>query len=301
GVEEDGLNEWIKQPLRHEMARRSTVLPLKAVRAPKGKLDFIGGLQTFFSAGEIEFAQDLPELKQQLLSFPTGRIDAPNALAYALKLRPGAPMYEDFTEANIIEDMVASRARPLWLAINATPQWTSGALVQYADGIRVVADFVEEGDPGTAAPRLLKAARLEAAANFKIVAPPLHFDHWHNVGLRQAMMRVPAEMEVGGTPEEGRAELRRMFREFVRGNPSVLVSSNARWTLNGFAAGYAREVLKNGLVAEHAAPGIYRTLMEGIESFAGRLALRATEDEQEARTRIGRDGRPYVTTMPARR
>jgi hypothetical protein len=48
GVEEDGLNEFLMQPIRQEQVRRGVTLPLKAVKAPIGKIDFIRGLQPFF-------------------------------------------------------------------------------------------------------------------------------------------------------------------------------------------------------------------------------------------------------------
>ena len=116
GVEEDGLNEWLMQPIRQEQARRNTFIPIKAVKAPVGKLDFIrNSLQPFFNAREIWFAKPMPELQQQLLSFPTGKIDIPNALAYAIRMRPGQPMYEDFGGRNVMEDMKPLSGRPLWL------------------------------------------------------------------------------------------------------------------------------------------------------------------------------------------
>src|SRR5262249_29397762 len=73
GIEEDGLNEFILQPLRQEQIGRGISLPIQAVRAPKGKLDFIRALQPFFNAREVIFAKPLDELRAQLLSFPTGR------------------------------------------------------------------------------------------------------------------------------------------------------------------------------------------------------------------------------------
>jgi predicted phage terminase large subunit-like protein len=99
GVEEDGLNEFVLQPLRHEQLRRNMLVPIRAMKAPKGKIAFIESLQPFFLAGEVSFAKELPALVQQFLAFPTGHIDAPNALAYALRMRPGLVVYDDFSSS----------------------------------------------------------------------------------------------------------------------------------------------------------------------------------------------------------
>jgi hypothetical protein len=44
GVEEDGLNEWILQPLRHAQLARNTLVPLRAMKAPRGTISFIEAL-----------------------------------------------------------------------------------------------------------------------------------------------------------------------------------------------------------------------------------------------------------------
>ena len=145
GVERDGLEEWLTQPIRQEAIRRGVTLPLKAVKAPKGKIDFIRGLQPYFSAHEVWFAGPYEDLKRQLLNFPTGDIDAPNALAYAPLLRGGAPMYEDFSRKHVADQLRSGGALPMWLALNATGAMVTGALVQVADGcLKVFADYVRE-------------------------------------------------------------------------------------------------------------------------------------------------------------
>ena len=50
------------------------------LKAPKGKTDFIRGLQQFFNAREVELAKELPDLRAQLLNFPSPPIDAPRRL-----------------------------------------------------------------------------------------------------------------------------------------------------------------------------------------------------------------------------
>ena len=124
GVEEDGLNEFLMQPLRHEQLRRNFIIPVQPMRAPKGKIAFIEGLQPFFLAGEISFAKRCEELEQQLLGFPAGRIDAPNALAYALRMRPGLVVYEDFGSDNVATDLLV-RARSLYGRVSTLAQGSS--------------------------------------------------------------------------------------------------------------------------------------------------------------------------------
>ena len=282
GVEEDGLNEFLLQPLRQEQVRRGVTIPFKAMRAPKGKYDFIRGLQPFFKAREVTFAKPLPDLVEQLQGFPTGNVDAPNALAYALKMRPGAPIYEDFGSRHVGENMLPSPAAPTYLAMNATSNMTSGAVVQYYDGgIKVFADWVLEGEVAINAPEIVAMARLYGGRAMRLVGGPLHFDQFNNVGLRQSLARLPAELTRGGPCDPGRAFIRSALQREVKGYGAVQIGEDARWTLNGFAGGYARSIGKNGIISPAADEGPYRVLMEGIEAFASILSSGALVDDSE--------------------
>lgn len=295
GVEEDGLNQWLLQPIRAEQVKRGVVLPIRAIKAPKGKLDFIRGLQPYFHAREAIFAKDLPELSAQLLSFPTGKIDAPNALAYAPRMRPGAPMYDDFGARHVSEDMRPLNGRPLWLAMSATGACITGVLMQIIDGaVRVYADWMREGEPAAVFADLMKDVTAEAGQRPRLVMGPKHYDQYNNFGLRQAAMRGSWDIRQGTQPEAGRVVLRDLLRKELRGMPAVLVSDAAHWALNGFAGGYSRALLKGGLLAEYAEEGLYRTMLEGIESFAGLMKLGMAEDDQEQELR-------YDTTATGRR
>lgn len=302
GVEEDGLNEFLMQPLRHEQAKRGVMLPVRALRAPRGKLDFIRGLQPFFSAREIWFAKEMPDLRQQLLSFPTGRIDAPNALAYALAMRPGAPMYDDFSGRHVAEELHPTTARPAWLCVNATASFVSAALVQSIDGcIRVFADWMREGEPAAVIRDIISEANVEAGQQVRVTCGPTHFDRFNNHGLVQAVIRIPLECRKGLTPERGRDYVRNLLVKELRGMPALLVSSRARWVSNAFAGGYARVLQKQGMLAEYAEEGPYRVLMEGIESFIGLLQLGTAEDDDGAETRyaVNQNGVRYRTALGA--
>ena len=95
----------------------------------------------------------------------------------------------------------------------------------------------------------------------------------------------------------GRAELRALLQQQTRGLAAVQVSRTARWTLNAFAAGYARAVTRQGVVSEEPNDGLYRVLMEGLESFIATAQV-AGEEDRDRRYAIGSDGRRYLTISP---
>lgn len=326
GVEEDGLNEWLRAPIREEQLRRAVSIPFKPRKAPKGKLDFIRGLQIYFDAGEVEFAGDCGDLKMQLLSFPHPPIDAPNALAYALQMRPGQPIYDNFCDDHIALDLGLALWRPLYLAGNARDGWTTAALIQVFDGrIHMLADWAVEGVPedtvasitaearligstmrpgraqqprGYAALKLPDAAPVYTRTPAAWVVPLEHFNPWHNSGLIQAIGRLPAQAQRGADEAEGRDYLHTGLAGMAHGDAAVQVAETARWTLRALAGGYCR-----GRGGTDAEPGPYRCLMEGIEALLGLIRLGAAEDDEEHEPNYAydRQGRRYVSAMPARR
>jgi hypothetical protein len=297
GVERDGLEEFILQPLRQEQLRRGVLIPVTGYRAPKGKLSFIAALQPFLNAGEITFAKDLPALKQ-FLSFPTGKIDFPNALAYALLMRPGQPIYEDFASAHVAEELAAHADVPVFLCLNASKSLTTAVACQFVGkALHILADWVREGDPGAVVAELVRDAALAVGRQLRLVAPPSHFRNYDTVGLAGAVRRLPAELRSGGDALKGRAELRALLQQQTRGLPALRVSRTAQLTLNAFAAGYVRAVTRQGLVSEETNDGLYRVLMEGLESFIA-TSRAAGEEDNDRRYAIAPDGRRYLTTSP---
>lgn len=298
GVEEDGLHEFIMQPLRHAQVERAHLVPIRPLKAPKGKIDFIKSLQPFFKAHEVQFAgspEQFEELTSQLLSFPSGKIDAPNALAYFLRLRPGLPIYEDFSERNIQVALPIVKRYPLYLALNATQQCTTAVLVQVYDGIiSILGDFVHEGDPGACLPSLLQEVRARANHPFQCTAPKQHFEAWDNVGLRAAAKRLP--IQVGGDVLKGREELRGALRRLVHGREALRIDDKATWALRAFSGGYAREFGKDS-----ANEGVYRTLCEGLESFAATLASGVGELDDDIVYDYAPDGRKFISALASRR
>lgn len=299
GVEKDGLELFITQPVRHEMLKRRRILPLREMKAPTGKNSFIEGLQPLFKSGEVEFAQELPGLKAQLLSYPSGKIDAPNALAYSLMMRPGLPIYDNFAHMHVVESPMRFETEPFWLALNATAAVTTAVLIQqYGDLLHVLADWVNEGDPGTALEAILKSAQLEAGAKVRPIVPAKHFQVYDAIGMRGAAAQIPIELRIGGELMEGRQLLRDQMTRQIRGAPAFTVASSARWTLNALSAGYCRDVTVKGLVLETPKPGIYATLMEGVEAFAALLKIGMLEEAQPVNWAFTPEGVRYKTILP---
>lgn len=293
GVEETGLNEFIMQPLRQEQVKRSSLVPLRALNAPRGKLDFIRSLQPFFKAGQVEFASNdtgMQLLQQQLLGFPTGNIDAPNALAYALILQPQQPVYDAFDGDIHIAQLLALPQQPAWLAVNATQTLTTAILVQVQHGIvRVLVDWLREGDPGLSLADIVKEARLELVApalrlpakgvsqapTLRLTAPAEHWAEYDIVGLRAVASRVPVQLQRGGTQMAGREELRDALTHSVHGSPAFAISPRATWTLRALTGGYAYRQRKTEL---ELVSGPYAVLMAGLEAFVGLLRSQETDD-----------------------
>lgn len=299
GVEEDGLNEWLAQPIRQEQLRRRQAIPYRGVRAPRAKLDFIRGLQPFFAAGEVAWARELPDLRAQLLQFPTGRIDAPNALAYALTLKPGRLVYEGFNPHVHAAEVEAVWGRPCWLAVNAERGFVTAALLQLAQGqTLVLGDCIEEGDAGEVLEWILREA-AGAAPRFTVVAGDRHFQQWDNVGLVQAARGFGHQVRRSCDPVRGREWLRTALGRTFQGEPMMCVSPAARWTLNALAGGY-NYPLRNGLPGGEPEANRYRTLMEGIESLCGLLAFGDRDIDESPNLAIDARGRRYISAMPTR-
>lgn len=301
GFEEDGLNEWLLQPLRQAGLTRRVSLPLRAVKAPRGKIDFIRTLQPFFKAGEVELARPCEALVEQLLGFPTGRIDAPNALAYAVLNRPGLPIYDGFDPRDhIAAELAEIWGKPVFLAANAQPALVTAALMQVVDGVLcVLADWIVEDEVASALSIVAREASLLSGRSPVLVAGPDHYRQHLNVGLIQAAKALPMETRRGGDPQPGRAYIADQMALRRRGRGAIAVSETARWTLNALAGGYARPLQARGFGAE-AERGRYRVLMEGIESFAALLAVGVSDEDEEASANYAydRQGRRYRSAMP---
>jgi hypothetical protein len=73
----------------------------------------------------------------------------------------------------------------------------------------------------------------------------------------------------------------------TRTAPAVQVDAGARWTLAALSAGYAQKPGKN-----EPEPGIHRTLLEGLESALGLMALHLADNDNVSWS-FTQDGRRY--------
>lgn len=301
GIEEDGLNEWAMQPIRDMQVKRG-VLPVQAMRAPKGKMDFIRGLQPYFAATSTTMVGAEPEfrnLTQQLLAFPRGLVDVPNALAYALIMRPGEVVYPDFTMESVTDGQDFTPGDVVFVALNADGQRVTAAVCQETRGaVRVLADFVEEGQPADVAADMVSQAAKVAGRRVRCVIGPEHGDKYRNFGLAAALQRAGASITYGAhAANTGRGQLRAALQKRVRGVPGFMVSSDAAWTLRGLAGGFAYTVEKGNVIATEPRRGVYRTLLEGVEAYVGMAALSQNDDEDDGQWKTTADGRRYRSAL----
>lgn len=290
GIEKDGLEDFLMEPLRHEQIRRSCLLPVRALKAPKGKLQFIQRLQPLFAAGDIVFAgtaEAFAETVEQFLSYPTGVIDIPNAFAYLLELRQGLPVFED-ASARHIDDAAGMRPGPLSLAVNSGAFGSTAILFQYKNLVlTILASYASEGDPGQALSSMIEEARLWSGRESMVIAPPNHFEVRDTTGLRAALRGV-VELRKGGDPIKGREMIRQLLRSETQGCPRLLLGPEATWARRAMMGGYARADGKS-----EPTPSLYATMMQGLESAIAQAQGQVANPHQA--TAVTADGRSYAT------
>lgn len=303
-VEQDGLEEWLNEPLRKAQTDRRILLPhLKPQRAPRDKDSFIKSLEPFFNSNEIEFNCELPDLRAQMLNFPSGRKDALNVLAYALKLRPGQPIYNGFNSECITDNIEITLRSSRYLCLNADGAFVTGVLVQYDGTLSIIADWIETGDPGQCVGNIIKQAMVAATGDVEIIVPPKEMDRYHNKGVVAALRRVPRDCRNGNNPLRGRDEIRDLLA--TRADiPLVQIDGHrASWTARAFAGGYHRPNNTVGHPDDQPEEGAYKTLMEGLETFAGIMHHESTDGigGTDGLYRTGRTGQTYRSLIGQRR
>lgn len=267
GVEAVGLEEFLLQPLRAACLRIGRSIPFMDMRAPKDKISFIKGLQPFYMAGEVIHTEHFPDLEAELFQFPTGRMDVPNALAYAPRMRAGRPVYDNFMGSHIAPVLEVHGNVPRYLCVSARANMTAGALVQYVDGIiKIYASWVYNEPPQECFGRMLREAVL-IGGQVKIAAPSDQFDAYNNYGLPAAIKKeyITADKTVATMRTEG--SLRDWLGKQIRGDVAFMVNKEARWVRNGLAGGYARKLDKGGRLSEMPVDDQYRLVMEAVESW----------------------------------
>ena len=264
-VEEDGLNQWLMQPLRAEMTRRGDILPLQGVKAPRDKDNFIKGLQPFFQAHEVKFCKPLPDLEAELMSFPLGRKDIANALAYMLRLRPGMPVYQTFSADHIQHKAPTLRAE-WFLAVNATAGVLYATLLFVQDGgTHVHRDWVVEGSLDDSLRTVLMSASHEVPTSKRPVLyvpsdRALANDH---SGLPATLKRLSLAFRQGRRLADSAECLDGPLRTRKGASPLLTVSPEATWTLNALAGGYCRDP---GTTTFGIRENLHKHVGQGLES-----------------------------------
>lgn len=300
GVEVTGLNQFIERPLRIEQSKRGQPLPLRALNPPRGpgKENFLLRLQPLFAAGEVIFCgqrQRFQKLIDELLGFPYGLVDTINALAYMLEIKPGEPIYGRFRNEHVVERFQPVRRSDPYVLLNSDGLWSCAILVETIDeGLRVLADWCEEGGLAERVPASIRSARARAGRSLIAYCPAVHFKPYDPIGLRPAAESVGQSVLMGGDLTAGRAELRRLLAFRLGDAPLFQVASEASWTLRAMSGGYARESDKT-----EAMRGPYRVVGEALESFAAILSG-LTIDEDQLLYGVTKDGRSYHSSVPQR-
>ena len=297
GIEETGLEEWLLQPIRTRSQETGTIVPIRPLTAPRGKLDFIRALQPYFKSRDVVFAGEMPELEKQLIAFPTGRIDAPNALAYMLRLKMGTPIYDNFRE-EMIDDAVRLQPRlSSWILVNSNNEITTALLAQMQSGrLVVIWDGIKDGDPGAVLGDLLAEAGNEIGkdlSNVRFMAGPKHFDEYSLYGVRAAVKGLGLALARGGAEDRGREEIRGLMRRMAHGRSSLSLGPRATWARRAFSGGYARDVAHVNPIAN-----AYAVLIEPLESFAAWLKVGAGAVDDGVQFAYTADGRRYISAMP---
>jgi hypothetical protein len=298
GVEVTGLNQFVEQPLRVEQAKRGHPLPLTSLNPPRGpgKENFLLRLQPFFASRSVVFCgerQQFKKLVDELLGFPYGLVDTINALAYMLEIKPGEPIYARFQNEHVAEGFQPSRRADPYLIVNSDGIWSCAILLEsIGEGIRVVADWCEQGGLAEIVPANIRAARARAGRSLIAYCPQVHFKPYDPIGLRPAAETAGQELLKGGDLTLGQAEVRRLLQFRLGDTPLFQVSREASWTLRAMSGGYARQAGETA-----ATPGPYRVVGEALESFTAILSG-LTIDEDKLLYSVTKEGRKYHSSVP---
>lgn len=309
-IEKNSLDEFLLQPIRYEMIKHGVVFELRALQAPqdRDKEAFIMGLEAFFKAGDIVLVGGRgmhPQLVAEMLNFPGGRLDILNALAYALRVFSGQPVYEDFGEANIAPApglTVADKIAICWMA-SANEVVAVGYLVVGRHRY-VVGDWIAAGPLSDAVKSVLSQVR--------VAHPRVRMEHWAPSELHDSFSRVPLVPALRAerlSPWRGehtvlaRGSLSEAVRTTIREKRLLTVDKSAVRTLAALAGGYRYPLARVGAKnAPEPEAGIARLAAEALESAEAMISRGIGQDgEKEGHFAVSTGGARYRTALPQRR
>ena len=304
GVESNSLEEFLMEPLRVEMVRRRTVLPIVELRAPQhqSKHDFIKGLQPFHQAGQILLlggAKMHSKLVSEMETFPSKNDDVINALAYALRMRIGTPVYEDFGASNVVEDAAPQRASPVYLAFNSSGKETTCAAMQLVgQELTLLEEWAIPGDLKDAVETIkLSANGIFARQRIVAFCPSDLYEDWARIPLVRILRDAKLSPSRGSTYLDSRGSLASYIRTTIRERRALTVSVHCKQSLAAFAGGYAVAIGPTGRNSENAVDNAYKTLVQGVESLVTALNGKVST-ELSANFATSPDGQRFITSRP---
>ncbi|MGH8306124.1 MAG: hypothetical protein ACRETG_10985, partial [Steroidobacteraceae bacterium] len=308
GIEQNSLNEWLAQPIRLEIMRRATPLPLTLLKAPqdRSKEDFILGLQPFAEARDIVLVGGHaahPELVAEWTNFPIGSRDVMNALAYSLRMFGGIPMYEDFGAANLTDGPDPTTVENLFVGFAANAAEVAAvAVVKEGRRLVVVADWQLSGVLAEAVCTLIFDLRTRfPRARLQAWLPAEVHDQWQRVPLLPALRQEKLTPLRAEHEAVARGCLSDRLRTTWRQQRLLTVDRKAHGTLNALASGYCLPPDREGGTASEPEAGPARLLAEALECMV--MALDRREEQSSgfptgAHLDRSPSGATYVSANP---
>lgn len=304
-IEKNSLDEWLLEPMRAMMFKLARVLKFKTLNAPqdRNKSQFIMGLQPHFEAGDIILvggrANHL-QLVSQILNFPSGKRDILNALAYIHRVFSGIPIYEDFSQANIVDRVELSRSATLLLGLNSVGSETAAVLCSL-DGqyLTVLADWISPLMPIDALPDIAMLIRaVYPGKKLTAWAPADVIDQVGRNPLVTACKSAGWKLNRGEYAVMTRSTLSPMLRTELRGRRLLQIDHNAKNTLQAFSSGYNWPVKANGERMSEPERGPARSLMEALETLT--FAINKPNNDTLAMQTNATNalGTPYLSALP---
>lgn len=309
-IEKNGLDEWLLQPIRAESLRRGAALPVKAVQAPtdRDKDQFILGLQPFSKSGDIVLVGDRTKhsaLVSQFSNFPSGKKDVINALAYAVRVFGGEPIYADFGEANIFgaPGLDPPLDSVLYLSVTGDATLTCAVLAAI-DGQRLL--FISDWATNLPATDSLTDISMVCRASYPahllnaVVTASVHDQQDRNPIVRTLRSRG-LKVYRGGFEQAQRGSLTHMIRTEIRGRRQLCVDARAVNTIQALAGGYQYPIWKGAKQGSEPEYGIYRFVAEACENLTSTIVSTHNQElPTGAQTALNPQGSRYITSLPNR-
>lgn len=306
-IEKNSLDDWLLQPIRARSLITGHPLDIKPINAPqdRDKAAFIMGLRPFFLSGDIVLVGGRAAHQQligQILNFPSGKRDILNALAYALRVFSGVPIYGDFSDANIVRGSEVGRNDYLILCCNATGNETTAVLVaingQY---MTVLADWISPLMPSDAIPDI--AMLIRAVYPGRAITAWVPADQFDQVGRNPLITALKS----AGYPAKradhvimSRGSLSPSIRTEMRGRRILQVDENANNTLKALAGGYCWPIKPGGERGIEPEKGSSRVLMESLECLTTAITKGQNSDNKITSNAVNSSGTRYMSALPGR-